>query len=292
MEHTPSELLSPSFLRKLEAVALWAGKAGHGQARGERSSRQAGGGIAFAGHRAYAPGDDVRFIDFRLLARSERMYLKQFEEERELSIELLVDCSASMGDKLALAKQLAGALGFLALVHLDRVAIQPFAAEPLPRLDALRGKQRALSMLRFLAALEARGGTDLPRAARHVIARSRRGSLAFVVGDGFDPEGLLRGVDMLRHAHLQPVVLLIVDARERAPTWRGELTLLDRESARELTLYVDTEASTRYRVASLAAHAALVASVRGRSVPVFTIDLALPVERAVLHLLRQGGMVG
>jgi uncharacterized protein (DUF58 family) len=284
-------LLTASFLRKLEALALWAGKAGRGSARGERSSRHAGSGIAFAGHRAYAPGDDFRFIDFQLYARSERLYVKQFEQERELAVELLLDCSGSMHGKLGHAKQLAAALGYLALVHLDRVAVQPFAQEPLPRLEPLRGARRALVLLRYLAGLRAAGGTDLPRAARAVRARATHGGLTFVLSDGFDRAGLLAGVDLLRHARLEPVVLLLGEASDASPALRGELTLVDRESAQQRTVQLSERLLARYREAYRNGRTQLFGELRERQVRAFAIDVEQPVEQAVLSLLRKGGVV-
>jgi uncharacterized protein (DUF58 family) len=283
-------LLDAAFLRKLEALALWADQPGRG-ARGERGSRATGSGIAFAGHRAYTPGDDFRFIDFALYARSDRLYVKQFEEERALAIEILLDCSGSMEGKLSLAKQLAAALGYLALAHADRVSVQPFAAAPLPRLEPLRGKQRALVLLRHLEALRAHGGTDLARAARVVRARAQRGGLAFVISDGFDVPGLLHGLDLLRHARLTPVLLLLEDAREARPDLEGELTLVDAETGEERALHVDGRVLARYRDAYRAQREALRQGLRTRHVRSHELDASLPIEQVVLSLLRRGGIV-
>lgn len=284
-------LLEPAFLRKLEALALWAARPGAGE-RGERSSRSAGSGVAFAGHRAYAAGDDYRFIDFALYARSERLYVKQFEEERELSVEILLDCSGSMAGKLPLARQLAAALGYLALVQHDRVALQPFASEPLARLPPLRGKRRVLRLLRHLDGLRAAGGTDLPRAARLVQAQARRGGLALVIGDGFDVAGLLHGVDLLRRARLTPVVLLLHEATEERPTLTGELMLVDRETGEQRALHVDARSLASYREAYHSARAELRSGLRERQLRCFEIDASTPVEQVVLRQLRPGGIVG
>ncbi|MET0287482.1 MAG: DUF58 domain-containing protein [Polyangiales bacterium] len=283
-------LLDAAFLRKLEALALWADQPGR-DARGERSSRATGSGLAFAGHRAYAPGDDFRFIDFALYARSDRLYVKQFEEERALAIEILLDCSGSMEGKLPLAKQLAAALGYLALVHADRVAVQPFAAQPLARLEPLRGKKRALVLLRHLERLTADGGTDLPRAARAVRAHAPRGGLAFVISDGLDVPGLLAGVDVLRHARLRPLVFLLSHATDANPTLDGALMLIDRETGQERAVHVDERVRARYREAYSAQRAALHAGLRARQVKSLELDASMPVEQVVLSMLRRGGIV-
>ncbi|MEY4514639.1 MAG: hypothetical protein RLZZ450_6761 [Pseudomonadota bacterium] len=287
--------LDRTLLRTLESLAIAARRQATGRERGERNSSQAGSGIAFAGHRAYAPGDDFRFLDWQAYARSDRLYVKQYEEERDLSVHLLIDCSGSMGSgdgkKFVRALQLAAALGYIALSNLDRVSVLPYAREPAPRLAPLRGRSRALVLLRFLSALRADGPTDLPRAARAVCAREVRGGLALVLSDGFDSEGLLAGVDQLRYGRLSPVVLVVTDPRDAAPTLRGPVTLIDRETGRERTLYVDERVLARYRAAYHERMEGLLCALRERHVTALAVSVDTPFERAVLELLRRGGVV-
>jgi uncharacterized protein (DUF58 family) len=301
-------LLDASFLRKLESLSLASRKLARGGQRGERKSSRAGSGIAFATHRAYAPGDDFRFVDWKAFARSERLYVKQYEEERALSVQLLLDCSGSMTNddtnahgrddertKFRYAKQLAAALGYIALVNLDRVSVQPYAAEPLARLEPQRGRNRALVLLRYLAALRAEGATDLRPAAKAVCARAAGSGLAFVLTDGFDAQGLLAGVDLLRYGRLEPVVLLITDPRDAEPSFRGELTLIDRESGEQRTLLVTERVLARYRAAYRARMSELQRALRERYVPAVELSVTIPLERTVLGLLRArasgGGIV-
>jgi len=289
------ELLDPGFLRRLESLALLARKVASGHERGERSSAQAGSGIAFATHRPYAAGDDFRFLDWKVFARSERLYVKQFEEERDLSVHLLLDCSGSMaqreGAKFRRARELAAAVGYIALQNLDRVSLQPYADEPHARLPPLRGKNRALLLLRHLSELVAAGSTDLRRAARSVCAHERRGGLAFVITDGFDRDGFLQGIDLLRYGHIEPVVLLVVDAREAELAELGELTLVDSESGEERVVLVSERMLERQQSARRAHFATLARELRERNVRALELDVALPLDRAVLELLRRTGIV-
>jgi uncharacterized protein (DUF58 family) len=288
--------LDESFLRKLESLAIATRRLASGRERGERKSQQAGSGVAFSTHRAYAPGDDFRFLDWKAFARSERLYVKQYEEERDLSVHLLLDCSASMahgdGAKFRYAKQLAAALGYIALVNLDRVAVQPYAGQPRARLAPQRGRGRALVLLRFLAALVAEGTTDLKRAAEAVCAREARGGLAFVFSDGFDPQGLLAGVDLLRYGRLEPVVLIVSDPREAEPALHGELTLVDCETGSERTLRISERLLARYRAAYRARSRELGRELGARRVPWLELSVDAPLERALFELLRRGGVVG
>ena len=287
--------LDRSLLRRLESLAIAARKKGSGHEHGERSSSRAGSGIAFAGHRAYAPGDDLRFLDWQVFARSDRLYVKQYEEERDLSVHLLLDCSGSMaagdGEKFRYAKQLAAALGYIALSNLDRVSVQPYAEQPRARLSPLRGRSRALVLLRYLSALHADGATDLPRAARAVCAHESRGGVALVLSDGFASDGVLEGVDQLRYGRLTPVVLLITDPRDAEPQLHGEVTLVDRESGRERTLLITERTLARYREHYHEHMRGLLHALSTRRVTALALSVRTPFERTVLELLRRGGVV-
>jgi uncharacterized protein (DUF58 family) len=287
--HDRELLLSAAFLRKLEALALVSRRRSASRERGERGSSGAGSGVAFSTHRAYAAGDDPRFVDWKLFARSERLYLKQFEEERDLSVHLLLDCSASMASKLDYACALAGALGYLALVNLDQVSVQPYRELPAARLAPLRGKNRALVLLRYLSAQQAHGKTSLGAAARAVCVHAQRGGLALVLSDGLDDAGLLGGIDLLRYGRLEPVLLLLEDAREHALT--GDLTLVDSESGEQRTLHIDERARERVEEARQQRLTGLRRALHERRVPAVVLDVALPLERAVFQLLRRGGVV-
>lgn len=291
----PIDLLDPRFLHKLESLAIVARRLATGRDRGERASAQAGSGVAFASHRPYSPGDDFRFLDWKVFARSERLYVKQFEEERDLALHLVLDCSDSMSHggaaKFRRARELAAALGYIALVNLDRVSVFSYASEPGAHSPPLQGRNRALVLLRRIAELETAGTTDLERAARSLCARSGRGGLALVISDGFEEQTFLPGIDLLRYGGLEPLVLLVVDRADAAPDLRGEITFVDVESGRERTLVVNDRSVARYRAAYEAHFSRLRAALRERGVRVVEVDVDMPLERAVLDLLRRTGVV-
>ena len=109
---------------------------------------------------------------------------------------------------------------------------------------------------------------------------------------GLDAEGLLAGVDLLRYARLDPAVLRIRDPADAEPALRGELTLVDPESGRERTLLVSERLLARYRTAYRTRAHELARALSERRVPALELDLTVPLERTVLDLLRQGGIVG
>src|SRR5881398_2425430 len=120
-------LFDSEFLQKLEYLSLVSKRVFRGSLLAQRRTMQMGGGIEFADHRDYTPGDDFRYLDWHLYARHEQLLLKRFQEEEDLHVYLLLDCSRSMafGDppKFDFARRVAAALAYIALADLDRVAL-------------------------------------------------------------------------------------------------------------------------------------------------------------------------
>jgi uncharacterized protein (DUF58 family) len=146
-------LFDEAFQRQLESLAIATRRLVQGKNRAERSTRRAGHGVELADYRSYSPGDDFRHIDCNAYARTERLLVRLFEQEEDLGVHLLLDCSASMGrsggdvdgsqaglSKLARGKQLVAALSYVALSGLDRVSIHALGVGQQARLPSARGK--------------------------------------------------------------------------------------------------------------------------------------------------------
>src|SRR6266446_2270043 len=123
-------LLTPELLRRLEQFQLLAARRAKSSAKGERRSRARGQSVEFADYRNYVHGDDFRYLDWNLYGRLERLFLKLYEEERELPVRIFLDASESMtfGEprKFDFARQVAAAIGYVALCGFDRVSVIPF----------------------------------------------------------------------------------------------------------------------------------------------------------------------
>ncbi len=228
-------LFDSEFLKKLEYLSLVSRRVFRGQFLAQRRTMQLGGGIEFADHREYTPGDDFRYLDWNVFARHGELLLKRFQEEEDLHIYLLLDCSRSMafGDppKFDYARQVAAALGYIALADLDRVAVVAFAGDIVADFPLTRGKGRILTMLKFLEGLPPQGSvTDLSRVVKNFVHRGQRRGLAIVLSDLFDPKGYQGGLDLLRHHRYEPHVVQICDPSEADPAIKGDVELLDVES--------------------------------------------------------------
>src|SRR5436190_13978446 len=147
-------LLDPDFLARLEQLELVSRKIFLGRLKGERRSKRRGQSVEFMDFRNYVVGDDLRFLDWNLYARLDRLFIRLFLEEEDLHFYLLIDNSLSMDfgtpTKLHFAKQIAAALGFIGLVNLDRVVAEAFNDRIVQSMPPLRGRRSLWRLMEFL----------------------------------------------------------------------------------------------------------------------------------------------
>lgn len=222
------------FQRKLELLANLARRTQVQLFRPTRSDKRRGSGVEFAEYRDYVPGDDFRFVDPYAAMRLDKLYLRQFEEQEDQSIYLLLDSSLSMGHnarrKLDCAKRLAAAIAFIGLSRLDHVAVTALGEEQILEHRITRGRGHFPSILRFLRSIEPNGSTNLEAALRRFAARHRGRGVAILLSDLFDPAGCERGLDVLRYERFGTTVLHLQDARDLELGVLGDHTLIDCET--------------------------------------------------------------
>src|SRR6266478_444070 len=172
----PQPLLDPKFLHRLEQLELVSKKIFAGRMKGERRSKRKGQSVEFADYRNYVIGDDLRFLDWNLYARLDKLFIRLFMEEEDLHFYVLIDNSLSMDfgspTKLYYAKQVAAALAFVGLVNMDRVVIEAFNDRLTQRLPAVRGRKSLWRVLGFLDKLEASGPSNLKESLRTFSLKS------------------------------------------------------------------------------------------------------------------------
>jgi uncharacterized protein (DUF58 family) len=235
-------LLSPSLLRRLEQFQLLARRRSKSAARGERRSRARGHSVEFADYRNYVPGDDFRYLDWNLYGRLDRLFLKLYEEERELPVTIFLDASESMTfgspGKFDFARQVAAAIGYVALCGFDRVSVQLFPDNPAEAavrgaLRSVRGRQSAVSFFQNLGMVTAQGAANLNETLRAGALRIRRPGLAIVLTDLLDPRGYEAGLESLLGRGFQIDAVQILAPEEMTPKTHGDLRLVDAESGNQ-----------------------------------------------------------
>src|SRR5690242_15546272 len=169
-EQRSANFFDADFLRKLERLHLIAKRLSWMGAKGEHPSSRKGFSLEFSDYRTYQHGDDLRYVDWNIYRRLDRLLLKVFTAEEEMNVYLLVDTSSSMAQgkppKIDCAKKIAAALGYIGLKNLDRVGGASFSTRIAKPLTWGRGRKQVLSLFRFLSDLSASGETNL-RAAIH-----------------------------------------------------------------------------------------------------------------------------
>jgi len=200
--------------------------------------------VEFAENRPYYPGDDIRFVDWKMYGRSDRYYVKQFEEETNLRAYLVLDTSESMAwvsdperyvTKLAYARLLAASLSLLLLRQGDAVGLIAFDEEIRTHVEA-RGVLRHVNRLvRELEALDGHGGTGAERALGDVAVRLRRRGLVVLVSDLLVAQQATRdALHYLRHRGHEVLVFHLMDPAERDLPTAGDALFFDPETDEEL----------------------------------------------------------
>jgi len=289
------QLFDEAFLKKLEYLHVVSRKVFAGRLRAERRSKKTGSGVEFADHREYALGDDLRYLDWNLYGRLERLLIRLFEEEEDLHVYLLVDVSRSMtlGDppKVDYARRVAAALAYIALANLDRAALVSFSNGLKDTLPPARGKGRIHKVFRFLTALEGGGVTDLGAAARAFVHRHTRRGLVVVISDLYDPEGAAEGLNYLRYNRFEPFVVHLVDEAELSPSIRGDLKLVDCETGEVREVTVTDRLLRRYRRAHEDFCRETEEFCLHRQVPYFRTGLSVSFDDLILRIFRAGGFL-
>src|SRR5258706_4796176 len=234
-----ANLLTPDLLRRLEQLQLLAHRRAKSSAKGERRSRARGQSVEFADHRNYTAGDDFRYLDWNLYGRLEKLFLKLYEEERELPLRIFLDASESMTFgapvKFDFARQVAAALGYVALCGFDRVTVCLFPDNPAEAasrgaLRAVRGRKSALNFFQNLSEISAQGAANLNDALRRGALEARQAGAAIVLTDFLDPAGYEAGLWALVSRGFQVTAVQILAPEELNPPSYGDLKLIDAET--------------------------------------------------------------
>jgi len=207
--------------------------------------------VEFADYRDYALGDDLRQLDWNVYARLEKLFVKLFVEEEDVTVTLLVDASASMAsgrpEKLLFAKRAAAALGYIGLASEDRVAVSALSGRIARRRTALRGSGRVFRLLADLSAIQvADGPTDLVAAARHAAAQLHGRGVVVLLSDLLDPNAD-RIIRELAATGSELIILHILSPDELDPALEGDLRLVDAETGERVDITADLATIDQYR---------------------------------------------
>jgi uncharacterized protein (DUF58 family) len=288
-------LLSAELLAELERLELASRKIFRGRLRGERRSTRKGQSVEFADFRSYAAGDDPRFIDWNTYARLDRLFLKLFQEEEDLHFFALVDASHSMqfGEptKLLYAKRLAAALGFVALMHGDRVRIETLGQAAATRAPAFRGARSVWRMQQYVSAIEPEPAASLVDGVKNFLIRNPGRGIIVLASDLMDKQGYEKAIKLLLSRQMDIYVVQVLATEELRPELTGDLRLVDCEDGDTAEIMANGATIERYRKSL----AAFVEEAREfctrRGVGYVLAENQLPLEELISAYLRKRGLV-
>jgi uncharacterized protein (DUF58 family) len=297
------ELLSPDFMRQLDRIDVLSRKMLTGRMQGERRSKKRGQSVEFADYRNYVVGDDLRFIDWNLYARLDKLFLRLFLEEEDLSVSIVLDATGSMdyGDpnKLLFGKKLAAALGYTGLVHYNRVNLYTFTHGVADQARGLRGRRPIPRMLEFLQKQQPPTGESEPghlaAALRRVALTQREPGVVIVISDFLDKGDLDDALRYLTDPKHDVYAVQLLSPQEVDPSQGqivGDLRLRDMEDGDTAEVSITAPLLKRYK-ATLQAYCQHVRDTcLRRNIAYLTSETNVSLESLVLKYMRQRGLLG
>ena len=243
MADSPLQYLQPHVVSRLSNMELRARLVVEGFITGLHRSPYHGFSVEFAEHRQYMPGDAIRFIDWKILGRTDRYYIKQYEEETNLKSTIILDTSTSMGyasegriTKLEYGSSLAAALAYLMVKQQDAVGLALFDQELTAYLPPHTTRAYLRQLLIRLQQAKASGTTGAGRALHQAADRMKRRGLVIMISDLLDePGGVIAALKHFRHKKNEVIVMHVLDPMERSFAFGNEAVFRDLETSEKMT---------------------------------------------------------
>ena len=289
-----AELFDSEFLVKLEHLCLLSQRIFRGAFKAERQSRHIGSSLEFADYRNYVHGDDPRTIDWNVYGRLSRLFVKLFDEEEDLQVSILLDCSASMGwssggiTKFDQARKIVAALAYIALANLDRVHLFSFGDELKVDSGLGRGKSQFHRLLKFLTGLKPNErATALYPVIQRFTQHNRRRGLAIIVSDFFDLAGYETALNLLRFQRFEIQLVQVVDPSEIDPGIFGDFELEDCETGRRIEVNCNQSVRAAFKAEVERFQESLRRYCLERRCGLLPAKTTDPFEELILRVLRE-----
>jgi uncharacterized protein (DUF58 family) len=292
---TIQELFDPDFLASVERLKILARRVAPAGTPAEKRSKQQGAGLEFRDYRPYSSGDDIKSIDWNVYNRLGKLFLRLFEEQRNLPVYLAPDISASMffgeNPRGAAALRAAFAFAAIALHEADSVGVFPFSDHLEMALRPASGSGRLMRVAQTLTGLEPGGETDFTTSMKRLSAIRMREGLLIVFSDFFDPKGIDAVVDSLKHVRHRLLLVQLVRKTDRDPKIEGDLLLRDCESGEEQNVSATSAVLDAYRRSYQDFETKLQAFARSRRAGLLRLDVDEDVVDQLGTLFETGAYV-
>ena len=287
-------LLSPEMMAKLERMELVSRKIFRGRMKGERRSKRKGQSVEFADFRNYVAGDDLRFIDWNLFARLDRLYLKVFLEEEDLHVYTLVDDSLSMDfgtpSKFLTAKRIAAALGYIGLCRGDRVSVSTFSKASAPMV--VRGRSSSHRLIGQLQSARCQNpAPSMEESVRHFCLRNTGKGIVILITDLMNKTGYETALKMLVAREMDIYLIHVLSPEELEPNLTGDLKLMDAEDFDMREVPISASLLQRYRLTLNAFIDSARSFCNRRSIGYVSVRSDQAIDPLINDYLRSRGLV-
>ena len=292
--------LNDEFFSRLETLALNLQTSLSGYFGGKHLVRTYGQTVEFADYREYQLGDDIRRIDWNLYSRFEKYFLKLFTDERQMHIQIFLDCSASMkGDpkKAAYAVGVAAALGFLGVHNMDKVSLKLMKGNTaVDNTGTIVGKTTFFRSIGELEKVEFEGETDIASAVMSCQDAGTNDGLAVIISDFLTDSDWKKAVDYQLYKHRQVLLIQVLSPDEIEPTYDGRVNLIDSEAVdmadtKNMKLRITRSMQLAYQQALKDYVADIKSFCASRGADFVCVNCEKPIERMLFgDLLRVGIM--
>ncbi len=292
---TPKDLIEPRLMARLEQLDIVARKILVSRQKGERRSKRRGNSVEFDDYRPYVRGDDIRHLDWNVYGRLEKLFIKLFREEEDITVTVLLDASGSMDHgtpcKFDYARKLAAAIAYTALMNNHRTTIGSFGTTLHSMTKPLRGRHKLLPLLTKVCAMKPEGRTDLKEACKKFYVGQKSKGVVIVISDFFDRSGFEGALKYFLGRKMEVCLLQILSEDEVEPSFAGDLKLRDCEDGDDTDMTISAPLLAAYRKNLGSFLEELRTYCVKRGLKYLFATTGTPLEDLLLHYMRREGVL-
>jgi hypothetical protein len=286
--------IDEAFLKQLEKLKVLSRKTARSPRRGEYRSWQSGEGLEFLDFRKYHLGDDLRYVDWSVYGRLDKLFIKLFHAEKGQTAHILLDISRSMDNgrpsKDITAKKVAAALSYICLANLDKTGLMAFNNQIVKIKPPTRGKKQYLEVLKFFQTLKPSDQTDLSGSLKAYAATCKNPGIAIIISDFFDPQGYEDGLKALAYRDFDINLIQVMDHEELYWSKTGNLLLNECETGEKKVTFVDKKVLEMYRNKIKEFIAGIKSYCSHYGMNYFLCDTRTPFENLLTDYLSKGAL--
>ena len=296
-----SAYLNDEFFSRLETLALNLRADLNGYFGGKHFVRSYGQTVEFADYREYQLGDDIRRIDWNLFSRFEKYFIRLFTDERQMDVQIFLDCSASMGKenrtKAEYAVSVAAALGFLSVHNMDKVSFKLIKEDAVEDpFGTIIGKNSFFRAISLLENLNFSDDADISQAVSSCANTGSNNGLSVIISDFLTRKDWKKAVDYLTYKKRQVLAIHLLSPEEEEPTYSGRVSLIDVESGdladpRNMKLRITRSLQLAYQEALKDMKADIKSFCASRGADFISVTTDKPVERMLFGELLKAGIM-